>query len=440
MRIALPATFLGAVFYGDVSIGLTIPAAILMLPLMFVAFPPRDLLNRRAVPVGAILLTGMVASVALQVATGHPLAGKPDAVVFLPIAYGVLTIIGFRRTTLPDQVIWRALVAGGLLTGAVMLVLAVALQPGQFLIPGQDYVRTDELFQQEKATPSPAASGTGAPSPTLGTGAPSPTLGTSSPSPTFDFTPPTDQSTTSFYGVKELVKNALGRSNYIAVFFVFLFSVSLFKQSWFAAVFALLALVTLSRLAVIFIVCAGVLWWLNRRGFKTARLVAGFLVASVVGVALVFVAAQFVTLPASLSSRVAYWQSGIDVGAYSPLFGMPRSQILQVFNFSIIWNPHDILLWAVAVSGFIGLAFYASYLFVALSAIYKASISSKLWNGIFFGLTVVLGWSLVEIIAMTPAFDILLACLYCLARNRTRGVKDARIAVRDIGDAVPVSV
>src|SRR5437870_641618 len=117
LRIALPATFLAAVFYGDVSIGISIPVAMLMLPLMFVAFPPRDLLNRRAVPIGAVLLTGMVTSVVLQIATGHPPAGKTDAVVFLPIAYGVLTIIGFRRTTLPDDVAWRALVAGGLLTG-----------------------------------------------------------------------------------------------------------------------------------------------------------------------------------------------------------------------------------------------------------------------------------------------------------------------------------
>jgi hypothetical protein len=434
-RILLPALFLVAILYGDIWIGVTIPLAILVLPLMFLAFPPRSLSFRGAVPVGAILLAGIVFSVVLQMASGHPIAGKEDAVVFLPIAYGVLTIIVFRRTTLPDEVIWRALVAGGLLTGAVMIVLALVLEPGQFLIPGQNYVQTDQAFQQARSaqpsvargTAPPSAVGT-APPPAVGT-APAPAVGTAppptlvaAPAPTFDFTPTTDESTTSFYETKELVKNALGRSNYIAVFFVILFTVALFRQSWFAVVFAVLAASTLSRFAVLFIACAAVLWWLSRRQLRTNWLVVGFLSASLVGVAAMLVVAQFVSLPASFSARVEYWQSGIVVGAYSPIFGMPRSEILDVFNFSIVWNPHNLLLWALAISGLIGLGLYLAYLFVALSAIYESSKTSKLWSGVFFGLVAALSWSLVEIIAMTPAFDILLACLYCLARNRNKQV------------------
>jgi hypothetical protein len=427
LRIVLPAAFLAAIFYGDLWIGITIPAAMLMLPLMFVAFPPTDFFRRRTVPIGAILLTGIVASVILQVVSGHPLAGKSDAVVFLPIAYAIATIVAFRRTVLPDEVIWRALVAGGLLTGAVMIVLAFTLQPGQFLIPGQDYVLTDQIFQQEKPTPAPASTKTGAPPLSAQTGAPPLSAETGAPPqasdagapPTFEFNPATDPSTTAFYATKELVKNALGRSNYIAVFFVVLFTVSLFRRSWFAAVFGALAVVTLSRFAIIFMACAGVLWWLHRRNVKTAWLVVGFLSASLAAVALMLVAAPFISLPSSFSSRVAYWQSGFEVGAYSPVFGLPRSEILNVFNFSIVWNPHDIFLWAFAISGLIGVAFYGAYVVVAFSAIHEASKNSTLWSGIFFGLIAVLAWSLVEIIAMTPAFEILLACLYSLARNRT---------------------
>lgn len=415
LRVALPAAFVAAIFYGDVWIGLTIPLAVLILPLMFLVFPPTDLFRRGVVPIGALLLVAIIIPVTLQAATGHPLTGKSDAVVFLPVVYGVLTIIGFRRTGLPDRVIWRALVAGGILTGAVMIVSAVVLQ-GQFLIPGQDYLRTDQIFQQEKASGRPIAESTG------------------TPTPTFDFAPSTDESTTSFYGIKELAKNALGRSNYIAVFFVFLFTVSLFRQSWwFAVIFAALAIATLSRFAIIFIGCSAVLWWLNRRNFKTTWLVGGFLLAGGVGMASLLVAADFISMPASLSSRVAYWQSGAYVDAQSPLFGMPRSEILNTFNFSVVWNPHDIILWAIAISGVIGLAFYAAYLFVAFAALYAASQSSKLWRGIFFASIATLVWSLVEVVAMTPAFDILVACLYCLARNRLRDrelTRAGRLAIR----------
>ena len=54
---------------------------------------------------------------------------------------------------------------------------------------------------------------------------------------------------------------------------------------------------------------------------------------------------------------MAYWQSGAYVDAQNPLFGVPRSEILNNFNFSVVWNPHDIILWAIAISGVIGLAF-----------------------------------------------------------------------------------
>jgi len=413
-RVVLPALFLVAVFYGDIWIGLTIPVAMLILPFMFLAFPPNGFSLRRAVPLGAILLLGIIVSVVLQGVSGHPIAGKEDAVVFLPIAYSVLTIIGFRRTTLPDEVLWRALLAGGLLTGAVMVVLALVLQPGEFLIPGQNYAQTDQAFQQNKTARPSVVAGTATPA-------------SETAPPMFDFTPATDSSTTSFYGTKESLKNALGRSNYIAVFFVILFTVALFRRSWFAVVFAVLATATLSRFAIVFIGCAAVLWWLNRRKFRTTWLAVGFLSASVVGVASMLVAAQFVPLPASFAARVAYWQSGMLVGAHSPIFGMPRSEILDVFKFSIVWNPHDLFLWALAISGLIGLVLYVAYVFVALSAIYEASKTSKLWSGIFFGLIAALSWSLVEIIAMTPAFEILLGCLYCLARNRNKeAVRESR--------------
>jgi hypothetical protein len=367
----------------------------------------------------------MVVPVLLQIASGHGFVGKSDAVVFLPIAYAILTIVGFRRVTLPDRLTWRGLVAGGLLTGAVMIVAAVALPPGTYLVPGQDYVRTDQEFQQGRPTQSPATTAPGttvrpSSSSAQPTAAASQTANeTAAPTPTFEFDPAIDQSTTAFYGLKDFVKNALGRSNYIAVFFVFLFAVALFQRSWLAAVFALLAVVTLSRFAIVFMVCALVLWWLDRRKVTAKAIVAGALLLSLVGFASLLVLAPFLNLPSSLSARVAYWQSGLYVGFHSPLFGMPRSEIVNNFNFSIVWNPHDVLLWPFAITGLIGVVLYASYVYVVLNSMYRAAAESRLWLGILIGSVVVLAWSLVEIIAMTPAFEILFACLYCLARNRT---------------------
>jgi hypothetical protein len=452
----LPAAFLSAVFYGDVWIGVTIPVAILLLPLILLLFPPTDVLHRGVLPAGAVLLLGMVVPVLLQIAGGYSLAGKSDAVVFLPIAYGILTIVGFRRVTLPDHVMWRALLTGGLLTGAVMIVAAVVLPAGTYLVPGQDYVRTDQEFQQGRPTQSPAttapattapattAPATTAPATTApATTAPATTApattdqspppsaqptaaasispsATAAPTPTFEFDPAIDQSTTAFYGLKDFVKNALGRSNYIAVFFVFLFTVALFRRSWFAVVFALLAAVTLSRFAIVFMGCSIILWWLDRRKVTAKAIVTGALFLSLVGFASILVVAQFLNLPSSLSARVAYWQSGLYVGSHSPLFGMPRSEIVNTFNFSIVWNPHDVFLWAFAITGLMGVVLYASYVYVVLKSMYRAAVESRLWLGILIGSVVVLAWSLVEIIAMTPAFEILFACLYCLARDRTR--------------------
>ena len=75
--------------------------------------------------------------------------------------------------------------------------------------------------------------------------------------------------------------------------------------------------------------------------------------------------------------------------------------------------------------GQIGVVSYCSYVWLAMREIAKAAEAPDLRRGIFVGMILILAWGLVEIIVLTPAFELLLAALYIFAVNRNSGKEPA---------------
>ncbi len=404
-RATLTGAFIVSIFYGNVWLGITVPVSMLLLPAVFIAYLDVDTLKR--IPAGFWLLLGMTLPVVLQFAAGHPMNGKSDAVVYLPIAYAMATMAALQSASLSETLLWRALIVGGILTTAVMVGMMLFAPSGRFLVPGQDFYTTQvsyERAREEKARQLPEVSG-----------------GKKGTLPrTVDFEGKTSSFEAGYYGIKGSIRNALGHSNYISVYFVFLFTVGLFYGSrLYAGVFASATLVTLSRFGVVFLGVALLLWMLHRRGARSTVLTAGMLVFGLLMMAGIIIATGLFDsfLPTSVLARNLYWRSGLEVIARHPWIGAPRSLILDQFNFNIIWNPHNLLLGVGSFSGLIGLTFYLSFLFVSLSSIHRRIAGSRLWAGVFFGFIVLLTWSLFEPIALTPTFEILLAALYMVSRR-----------------------
>jgi len=85
------------------------------------------------------------------------------------------------------------------------------------------------------------------------------------------------------------------------------------------------------------------------------------------------------------------------------------------FGFLIEWSPHNSIATILAYFGTLGLFSYGLYIFTGLRQIYLAGQDSPLWRGCFFGFVLLLAWSTLEIIVLTPAFEILFACLTAFA-------------------------
>ena len=438
-RAIIVVVFLVSILYGDVWLGITVPVSMLLLPVVFLLYIKDTRVAR--IPPGFVLLLGLAVPIACQALLGRPVQGKSDAVVYLPIAYSMATMFVLQSVRLSEVFVWRSLLAGGIVTSIAMLSTAAFLPTDRYLVPGQNFALTQSLYRQqaveawrarqkeelrtessreprrreghraaEEKRPQDHRLGADENDIAALSGA---ELGlTISP---FE---------SGFYGYKRLMRNALGQSNYIAVFLVFLFTVSLFYLRLPAAgFFGVAAAGTLSRTALVFMVIATCLWLLSRRGVRTRALATATLAVGVAGVVAVLVlSGPFVAyLPTSITNRSASLQGAFAVVTAHPIVGAPRSHILQEFNLNIVWTPHNFLLWAASLFGVIGLIVYVAFLVVCLVEIQRQSDTSPMWRGIFIGLVLLIAWGLLEPVALTPAFDVLLAALYTLARNQ-RGV------------------
>lgn len=384
--------FIVCIFYGDVSIGMVVPSSMLVLPgLLGVA-----LIRRRNVlsgfSLGLFLLAGLAIMPFLQASLG---AGpdRSDLGLYGPIVYAIATAYTFSLIVLDDKTLWSAMKVGGLLTAAVMVFMMTFVPPHEFIIESQNNLVVEHDYKQEL----------------LAHGNDYTSIEQHTPGFTRDMQ---DQA---FYALKGTARNALGKSNYIAAFFVFLFSVSLFtRKKLLALAFALLTTITLSRMGMIWLGCVFLAWLIHEN--KASRNTAIAACLGIVAV-IVYILWQSHGLQ-SFSTRLASWQSGFGVALDHLPIGAPRSAILEQYGYLITWNPHNSILWLVSLFGVIGLSCYAAYVYLTMSGIYTKAKESPLWTGILFGLGIMLVWSLFEIIVLTPAFEILLAVLYGLSSKK----------------------
>jgi hypothetical protein len=274
----LALLFLASIFLGDVwLVKLTLPVGVLLIPLIVAARRPRT-----SLPPAVYLLCALLLVVAMQIISGRSLNWRADLSVWMPLVFALLTIVSLSGVTLPARDINRAMLAGGAVTGAIMIGM-VAFAPGNlYLVPGQNSYETGSNFKEAAVAAAKRAAGVdirpdariaeseprrdgdtpGAPdSPVIsgGDGRDAATAmrekGAEAQSvhraaPDLQVVERRmDEDTQLFYSIKNRAKSFLGQSNYIAVFFVFLFAVTLFNRNYLAAAaMAGLVLVTLSRL------------------------------------------------------------------------------------------------------------------------------------------------------------------------------------------------
>ena len=453
--------FVIAVFYGDVVLRMTVPLSmVLLLPVGAILLWAG---RRPAISTGLVLIGALLAVPLWQLTQPEIAPRRQDLSIYLPIFYGVGTIFVTSMARISESRLWRALLAGGVMAVLAVLVTALVLPAGQFPIPGQDAsallagaatVAGNPTLDDGGATvpaPGPFAGQIPAPGQDAGTlpagaptiagnpplddgGTPSPAPGPSAGqipvpgqdagtlpagAPTIAGNPVVDDGSAWLYAWKDnWVRSPLGRSNYLAVFFIFMLAVSLFKRSMWSWLFAFATVATLSRFGIVFLAATLLVFAGHVRGLRVSPLL-GLLaggVAAFVTVTVLF-HLNWSGLPggASLADRALLWNQAVDIVKLHPLAGVPRSYLVDTLGFSIVWHPHNLVLWAAVIFGVVGLLTYGLYLVVVARTVARRAVGSPLWTGIQVGLCICLTWSFLETISLTPAFEILVASMFGLS-------------------------
>jgi hypothetical protein len=451
--IWLPSFFLIAIFFGDIWLKkLTLPLSMLTIPFFLLAFSPLKLFSLKNIPKGVYFLTGLLVILSMQIMLGESLKWRADLTTWTPIIFALATIISLREVKLSDENLGFSMYVGGGITAAIMLCMIMFVSPNFYLIPGQNILLVQKLYNDarlmeinsemeaewiensNKKIPLLLRDDTGlfgyikhafrlirVPV-SLGYIKRSPSL-------TYDkriflrtaLARKISAEKLAYYSKKNRVKNTLGNSNYIAVFFVFLFTVALFSGNFIVAgLMVACTAITMCRFGGIFILLSSAIYCLRQK-YPASVLSATILAAALMGLMLVLIFRNFIVdlpIEPSLLQRLNFWLSGLSVAYYFPILGAPRSYILESFNLDITWSPHNALLFLATNFGILGIVAYVGYIIVALRTMNRAAQESKMWTGVFIGVSIVLAWSMVEIVVLTPAFEILFAALYILARNR----------------------
>nr|CAD6436856.1 hypothetical protein REQ54_04115 [Rhizobium sp. Q54] len=396
----LGIVFIAAIFIGDIYLGVVFPAsmliALVMAPLLLACkgilgvVPPK-----RAIFLGLTLVP-----LAVQAAQGRaPLL--EDIALYLPIIYGVITACTIANVWMTDRAIWQGIKWGAIATSSLMFAMIFFVRPDIYLIPGQvpeAWTSPSELVEPLRSPPAslppdqaPESERQLAPSPTE----------------------------LRFYERKNLARNALGRSNYIAVFLVFALTVALFSKRYlFAALMLICIFLTYSRFGVLCVFCVSITYLLYHRR-PTARMI-WVCCAACISAPFLAILSGSVPLPTSLLVRFESLQESWDLISLYWLWGAPRSNVMLHMGFDQTWSPHNSVASLALHFGLFGLVVYAFYVWSALRAIWELGRFSEFWLGIFVALCVMYVWSLVEIIVLTPAVEILVATFYGVAHRKMR--------------------
>lgn len=393
LQSAAAVAFILTVFYGDVDIGIVVPLCMLLLPFFLLPFI-RSIRIPPLLPL--VFLSVLFGCVFVQILLNRP-PDRSDAALYLPIIYAACSYFLCYQFSLTAEYVGRALIFGALLVIGLAVMTMTVLPPGDYPIKGQDFTETAKEYKEiAKAEGIPLAA----------------------------VADPQETGRTGFYAAKNLVRSPLGRSNYIAVFLVFCFSVALFtKQPIPAVICALGAIMTLSRIGMICLCLIGSLWMLSTidRRYRERIFMCALAVASLALIYLLYIVTSDKANPLpSLHARLSYATSAIDMIKSYLWFGAPRSYVVEQAAKSIIWSPHNGAMGIAINFGIGGLIAYGAYIAFMLRRFYLNAKQSLLWKGVFVGACVLLLWSNAEIIVMTPAFDILMAGLFGIAIRESK--------------------
>jgi hypothetical protein len=386
-----------AILYGDLFLGITIPAAILALPLLMLLRMPR--LLRVRLPNGLFFLGLTAVAVVLQTMLGYGPRGKTDLVVYLPFVYAGVTMIVMSGSQVPDRHVHASFVAAGLLAGAILAGTLIWKDRGFYAVPGQNPVVAQQREDDVRSVVRPQAGVVAPREPAVLHETPARRV---------------------YYEFKNRIRTPLGKSNYLAVVFVFLFNVMLYQRTWWTLLFSGLVLVTLSRSGVAFLLISLFFWIAHSHG----RLRAAIVGAGTAGLAGFVVALtlwdQLRTIPGleTVAARLWFQRAAFEPIAAHPFIGAPRSEVLREFAYPLSWHPHNSILHLLVLFGALGTIGYSLYVAVVLKTAVKHARQSPVWSGITAGIAITLLWSLVEIVILTPAFELLIAGVYCAARGR----------------------
>jgi hypothetical protein len=225
-----------------------------------------------------------------------------------------------------------------------------------------------------------------------------------------------------FYEIKNSMVTPLGSSNYLAVFILFSFTVALFFSRYIvASILAIALFITFSRTGYVMFFITFCIWYVEKKITLSsgAKKILSLLSVAIIICVWILLCINVDSLPQSLANRAELWREAIDQVTRFPLFGVPRSEYLRIFN-GLAWDPHNSILNLLILVGVVGLAIYGYYLYIVVSTFRKLAHDSLIWKSIYYAVSVSLIWSLFEVILLTPAYDILLAVLFCFARSREK--------------------
>lgn len=231
---------------------------------------------------------------------------------------------------------------------------------------------------------------------------------------------------TSLKSLKAMISTPLGAGGYLAAFLVFLFNIALHRRHWLAGVFAVLALLTFSRVGCAMLGASMVLWAVATfRPSRFSAVLGVFFIGSLGACVGIFAAASRLTDFTEIGStgiRLMMWRDAIDAIAHHPLIGAPRSWYVEKLNFGYAWdasfgawNPHNFILATWMLFGAIGVVAFTWFLLVTVRSVAACSATSATWRGILAGLVVFITWGLFEDLLLNAAALILIGTLYGLA-------------------------
>jgi hypothetical protein len=399
------ALLVSAILYGDLFLGVTIPMAVLILPVVVLLRMPRLLREWPRLPNGFFFLGLTGIAVALQTVFGYGPRGKTDLVVYLPLVYSGLTMIVMSGSRVPDRHVHVTFVAAGVLSGVMLAATLMWGDRESYAVPGQNPVVAQQREEDVRTVVRPGA-GVVAPA--------EPAVVHETPA------------RAAYYEFKNRVRSPLGKSNYLAVVFVFLFNVMVYQRSWWSLLFAGLVLLTVSRSGMAFLLMSVFFWIAHMRGWLRAAIVGAGSAALAASVVILGVGDQYLRTIAGLETVVArlwFQRAAFEPIAVHPLIGAPRSEVIREFAYPLSWHPHNSILHLLVLFGVLGTIGYLAYAGLVLKAAAIHARQSRVWSGITAGVAITLLWSLVEIVDLTPAFELLMAGIYCAARGRSPDIE-----------------